>query len=127
MSPDIGGEASLQGISTRSVDGLVETPGMSGSSKRQVSRLCQAIDECLKAFPGRPIEGDWPYLRRDATAVKVCRNGRIISVAVIIAMGVDTDGRREIIGLHIAASEAETFWVDVVRTLARRGLPSAVS
>jgi transposase-like protein len=115
-------EAYIQGISTRSVDDLVKAMGMSGISKSQVSRLCEDIDERVGAFLSRPLEGDWPYLWIDATYVKVRRNGRIVSVAVIIAVGVNTDGRREVLGMDIGASEAETFWTDFLRQLARRGL-----
>ena len=88
-------EAYIQGISTRSVDDLVKALGMSGISKSQVSRLCMEIDEKVKAFLDRPIEGDWPYLWIDATYVKVRSNGRIVSVAV----GVNSDGRREVLGM----------------------------
>lgn len=95
---------------------------MSGISKSQVSRLCAEIDERVKAFLGRPIEGDWPYLWIDATYVKVRQNGRIVSVAVIIAVGVNSDGRREVLGLDIGPSEAETFWTAFLRKLTRRGL-----
>jgi putative transposase len=66
-------EAYIQGVSTRSVDDLVKAMGMSGISKSQVSRLCGEIDERVKAFLGRPIEGDWPYLWLDATYVKARR------------------------------------------------------
>ena len=93
-----------------------------GISKSQVSRLCAEIDEKVKAFLSRPIEGDWPYLWIDATYVKVRQNGRIVSVAVIVAVGVNGDGRREILGLDIGPSEAETFWTAFLRKLARRGL-----
>src|SRR6195952_4860966 len=89
-------EAYIQGISTRSVDDLVKALGMSGISKSQVSRLCMEIDEKVKAFLDRPIEGDWPYLWIDATYLKVRQNGRIVSVAVTIAVGVNDDGRREV-------------------------------
>jgi putative transposase len=115
-------EAYVQGVSTRSVDELVKAMGMSGISKSQVSRLCAEIDEKVKAFLSRPIEGDWPYLWIDATYVKVRQNGRIVSVAVIIAVGVNSDGRREVLGLDIGPSEAETFWTAFLRKLARRGL-----
>ena len=115
-------EAYIQGISTRSVDDLVKAMGMSGISKSQVSRLCEEIDERVTAFLDRPIEGDWPYLWIDATYVKVRQNGRIVSVAVIIAVGVNSDGRREVLGLEIGPSEAETFWTAFLRKLARRGL-----
>ena len=115
-------EAYIQGISTRSVDNLVKALGMDGISKSQVSRLCEDIDERVNAFLDRPIEGDWPYLWIDATYVKVRQNGRIVSVAVIVAVGVNSDGRREVLGMDIGASEAEPFWTAFLRKLARRGL-----
>jgi putative transposase len=115
-------EAYIQGISTRSVDDLVKAMGMSGISKSQVSRLCQEIDERVQAFLTRPIEGDWPYIWIDATYLKVRQAGRIVSVAVTIAVGVNNDGRREVLGTAIGVSEAETFWTDFLRSLARRGL-----
>jgi putative transposase len=115
-------EAYVQGISTRSVDDLVKAMGMSGISKSQVSRLCEEIDDKVKAFLNRPIEGDWPYLWIDATYLKVRQSGRIVSVAVIVAVGVNSDGRREVLGLDIGPSEAETFWTGFLRKLARRGL-----
>jgi putative transposase len=115
-------EAYIQGISTRSVDDLVKALGMDGISKSQVSRLCEDIDERVHAFLERPIEGDWPYLWIDATYVKVRQNGRIVSVAVIVAVGVNSDGRREVLGMDIGPSEAEPFWTGFLRKLARRGL-----
>src|ERR1700709_2361819 len=115
-------EAYIQGISTRSVDNLVQAMGGTGVSKSQVSRLCQEIDERVGAFLDRPIEGEWPYLWIDATYVKVRQDGRIVSVAVIVAVGVNGDGRREVLGMDVGPSEAETFWTDFLRKLARRGL-----
>jgi len=115
-------EAYVHGVSTRSVDDLVRALGMDGLSKSQVSRLCEEIDEKVKPFLGRPIEGDWPYVWLDATYLKVRRGGRIVSVAVAIAIGVNSDGRREVLGLDICPSEAETFWSEFMRKLARRGL-----
>jgi transposase-like protein len=115
-------EAYVHGVSTRSVDDLVQAMGMSGISKSQVSRLCAEIDEKVKAFLSRPIEGDWPYLWIDATYLKVRQNGRIVSVAVIVAVGVNSDGRREVLGMDVGPSEAETFWTAFLRKLARRGL-----
>ena len=100
----------------------MQAMGMTGISKSQVSRLCGEIDEKVKAFLARPIEGDWPYLWIDATYVKVRQNGRIVSVAVIVAVGVNSDGRREVLGMDIGPSEAETFWTAFLRKLARRGL-----
>jgi hypothetical protein len=84
--------------------------GLSGISKSQVSKLCKDIDERVNAFLDRPIEGEWPYLWLDATYLKVRDRGRIVSVAAIIAVAVDTEGRREIVGLGIGPSEAEPFW-----------------
>ncbi len=115
-------EAYIQGVSTRSVDELVKAMGMSGISKSQVSRLCGEIDERVNAFLDRPIEGDWPYLWIDATYVKVREAGRIVSVAVIIAVAVNTDGVREVLGMAIGPSEAEPFWTSFLRSLTRRGL-----
>jgi len=115
-------EAYVHGVSTRSVDDLVKAMGMSGISKSQVSRLCEEIDEKVKAFLNRPLEGDWPYLWIDATYLKVRQSGRIVSVAVIVAVGVNSDGRREVLGMAIGPSEAEPFWTEFLRSLARRGL-----
>jgi len=115
-------EAYVQGVSTRSVDDLVKAMGGTGVSKSQVSRLCAEIDDKVKAFLDRPLEGDWPYVWLDATYVKVRRNHRIVSVAVIIAVGVNADGRREVLGMDIGPSEAETFWTEFLRRLRRRGL-----
>jgi len=115
-------EAYVHGVSTRSVDDLVKAMGGSGVSKSQVSRLCEEIDEKVNAFLDRPLEGDWPYVWLDATYVKVRKNGRIVSVAVIIATGVNADGRREVLAMDTGSSEAETFWVDFLRKLRRRGL-----
>jgi transposase-like protein len=115
-------EAYVQGISTRSVDDLVRAMGMEGVSKSQVSRLCTEIDERVRGFLARPIEGDWPYLWLDATYVKVREAGRIVPVAVTIAVGVNADGRREVLGMAVGSSEAEPFWLDFLRTLKRRGL-----
>jgi len=77
------------------VDELVKAMGMAGISKSQVSRLCAEIDERVNAFLGRPLEGDWPYLWIDATYVKVRQAGRIVSVAVIIAVAVNTSGVKD--------------------------------
>ena len=96
--------------------------GLSGISKSQVSKLCKDIDERVTAFLERPLEGDWPYLWLDATYLKVREGGRIVPVAAIIAVAVSSDGRREIIGLGLGPSEAETFWATFLKGLVRRGL-----
>lgn len=115
-------EAWIAGVSTWRVDELVQAMGMSGISKSSVSKLCKAIDERVNAFLKRPLDGEWPYLWLDATYLKVREGGRIVSVAAIIAVAVDTEGKREIVGLHIGPSEAEPFWSAFLRDLSRRGL-----
>ncbi|MBB2755726.1 UNVERIFIED_ORG: transposase-like protein [Rhizobium aethiopicum] len=76
----------------------------------------------MKAFLDRPIECEWPYVWMDATYLKVRRGGRIVSVAVIIAVGVNSDGRREVLGMEVGTSEAEPIWTEFLRRLTRRGL-----
>ena len=115
-------EAWIGGVSTRRVDDLVQAMGLSGISKSQVSTLCKDIDERVTAFLDRPLEGEWPYLWLDATYLKVREGGRIVPVAAIIAVAVSSDGRREIIGLGLGPSEAETFWSSFLKGLVRRGL-----
>lgn len=115
-------EAWIGGVSTRRVDELVQAMGLSGISKSTVSKLCKDIDERVGDFLNRPLSRDWPYLWLDATYLKVRQGGRIVSVAAIIAVAVNTDGRREIIGLGTGPSEAETFWMEFLRGLKARGL-----
>jgi transposase-like protein len=115
-------EAYIQGVSTRSVDNLVRAMGGSGISKSEVSRLVEEIDGRVNAFLTRPLEGEWPYVWIDATYVKAREGGRIVSTATIIAVGVNTDGRREVLGVATGASEAEVFWKGFLRSLADRGL-----
>src|SRR5215213_9183771 len=115
-------EAWIGGVSTRRVDDLVQAMGLTGISKSQVSKLCKDIDERVNAFLERPIEGEWRYLWLDATYLKVRDGGRIVSVAAIIAVAVDAEGRCLIVGLHLGPSEAETFWTTFLKGLLRRGL-----
>src|SRR5690242_3425552 len=115
-------EAWIGGVSTRRADELAQAMGLAGIDKSRVSRLCKDIDERVNAFLERPLEGEWPYLWLDATYLKVRDGGRIVSVAAIIAVAVDTEGRREIVGLHLGPSEAETFRSTFLRSLVRRGL-----
>ena len=115
-------EAWIGGVSTRKVDDLVQAMGLSGMSKSTVSKLCKDIDDRVHAFLDRPLTGDWPYLWLDATYLKQHEGGRIVSVAAIIAVAVDSEGKREIVGLHIGPSEAETFWATFLRSLVKRGL-----
>jgi transposase-like protein len=115
-------EAYVHGVSTRAVDDLVKALGAGGMSKSQVSRLCAEIDTRVNAFLRRPMEGRWPYLWLDATYLKTRENGRIVSRAVIIAVAVNEDGKREVLGVAVGPSEAETFWKEFLRSLADRGL-----
>lgn len=115
-------EAWIGGVSTRKVDDLVQALGMTGISKSQVSALCRDIDERVDSFLNRPLEGEWPYLWLDATYLKVRQCGRVVSIAAIIACGVNQDGRREILGLGLGESEAQVFWVEFLRSLRQRGL-----
>src|ERR1043166_829726 len=115
-------EAWIGGVSTRRVDELVQAMGLTGISKSQVSKLCKDIDERVNAFLDRPIEGEWRDLWLDATYLKVREGGRIVSVAAIIAVAVNTEGRREIVGLGIGPSEAEPFWSGFLKGLVKRGL-----
>ena len=115
-------EAWVSGVSTRRVDDLVQAMGLAGISKSTVSKLCKDIDERVGAFLDRPLVGDWPYLWLDATYLKQREGGRIVSVAAIIAVAANTEGKREIVGLHIGPSEAETFWASFLKSMLRRGL-----
>jgi len=115
-------EAWVGGVSTRRVDDLVQAMGLSGISKSTVSKLCKDIDERVNGFLERPLTGEWPYLWLDATYLKQREGGRVASVAAIIAVAVNAEGRREIIGLHIGPSEAEAFWTGFLRRLRGRGL-----
>lgn len=115
-------EAYIQGVSTRSVDELVQAAGMTGISKSQVSRLCEGIDERVTTFLERPIEGHWPYLWLDATYVKAREHGRVVSQACVIAVGVNAEGRREVLGLSTGPTESEAFWKAFLRSLIGRGL-----
>ena len=91
--------------------------GLSGISKSTVSKLCKDIDDRVGEFLNRPLTGDWPCLWLDATYLKMRQGGRIVPVAAIIAVAANTEGRREIIGLGIGPSEAETFWTEFLRSL----------
>jgi putative transposase len=115
-------EAWIGGVSTRRVDDLVQAMGLSGIGKSTVSKLCKDIDERVNGFLDRPLEGEWPYLWLDATYLKVREGGRIVPVAAIIAVAVSTEGKREIVGLGLGPSEAETFWSAFLKGLLKRGL-----
>ncbi len=116
-------EAYVHGVSTRKVDDLVKALGMGGISKSRVSELCERLDEEVERFRGRPLEGSYPYVWIDATYVKARQDGRVASVAVVIAVGVNgKSGEREVLGVDAGPSEDEAFWTAFVRSLVARGL-----
>ena len=104
------------------MDELVKSFAMTGISKSQVSRLCEQIDERVQAFFIRPIAGEWPYLWLDATYIKTRQAGRIASMAATLAVAVNAETAREILGLRIGPAEAQPFWTDFLRSLSGRGL-----
>ena len=117
-------EAYVAGVSTRSVDDLVEALGIaSGISKSEVSRICGRLDESVDAFRGRPLDHtEFPYVFVDATYVHCRENHQVISKAVVIATGVAVDGSREVLGCAVGDSESEQFWTAFGRSLKARGL-----
>jgi putative transposase len=115
-------EAYVQGVSTRQVDDLVKALGLDGISKSQVSRLCETLDAKVERFRHRPLEGTYPYVWLDAAFVKVRDGGRVISMAVVLAIGVRSSGEREVLGLDVGPSEYGTFWHRFLRSLVARGL-----
>jgi putative transposase len=116
-------EAYVHGVSTRKVDDLVKALGMGGISKSRVSELCEELDEEVERFRNRPLEGSYPYVWVDATYVKARQDGRVVSVAVVIAVGVKAQtGEREVLGLDVGPSEDGAFWSVFLRSLVARGL-----
>ena len=119
-------EAYTGGISTRKVDALVEAlGGDSGISKSEVSRICQGLDEQVKAFLGRPLEhASFPYVYLDATYLhgRLGRNLQVVSRAVVVAIGINALGYREVLGIAVGDSEAEGFWRQFLGSLKERGL-----
>jgi transposase-like protein len=115
-------EAYVAGVSTRKVDDVVQALGLTGIDRSSVSRICQGLDELVEAFRNRPLAGAYPYLWLDALYLKVRQNHRIVSKALVIAIGVRETGEREILGLAIGASEDGAFWREFLRSLVGRGL-----
>lgn len=115
-------EAYVKGVSTRKVDDLVRALGLKGISKSKVSRICQGLDQLVTAFRQRPLEGDYPYVWLDALYVKVRQHHRIVSQAVVIAIGVRRDGERTVLGFDVGPGEEEAFWTAFLRQLKERGL-----
>jgi putative transposase len=115
-------EAYVKGVSTRKVDDLVRALGLSGVDKSKVSRICKALDEVVEKFRNRPLEGEHPYVWLDALYPKVRQNQRVVSMALVIAVGVSEEGERTLLGFDVGVSEEEAFWKDFLRGLKKRGL-----
>ena len=115
-------EAYVQGVSTRRVDDLVQALGMQGISKSQVSRLCTELDNEVERFRTRRLEGGYPYVWLDGTFVKVREGGRVVSQAIVVAIGVRATGEREVLGLDVGPTENGAFWLAFLRSLVARGL-----
>jgi putative transposase len=115
-------EAYVHGVSTRRVEALIQALGITGISKSEASRLCEALDAEVERFRTRPLVGPYPYVWLDATYLKVRQNHRIVAMAVVIAIGVNAGGHREVLGLDVGPSEEEAFWQQFLRGLVERGL-----
>jgi transposase-like protein len=115
-------EAYVHGVSTRKVDDLVKALGLGGISKSEVSRICADLDPVVEAFRTRPLTGAYPYVWLDATYHKVRIDGRVVSQATVVAIGVTMDGERQVLGLDVGASEDAGFWKAFLRSLVKRGL-----
>ena len=116
-------QAYVEGVSTRKVDALVKSLGCEGISKSQVSRICQELDQVVESFLGRPLDGGpYPYLWLDALTQKVREEGRIVNVSVVVGAAVNTEGKREILGMDVGTSEDGAFWLAFLRSLVARGL-----
>jgi transposase-like protein len=115
-------EAYVQGVSTRRVDDLVQALGMHTMSKSQVSRLCSELDKEVERFRTRKLVSRFPYVWLDGTFVKVRDGGRVVSQAIVIAIGVTASGEREVLGLDVGPTESGAFWLAFLRSLVARGL-----
>jgi len=115
-------EAYVHGVSTRKVDDWVKALGLDGMSKSEVSRICGELDPLVEAFRTRPLTGEHPYVWLDATYHKVRVEGRVVSQATVVAIGVTADGERQILGVDVGASEERSFWTAFLRSLVKRGL-----
>jgi transposase-like protein len=116
-------ECYVKGVSTRKVDKVVEQLGIEGISKSQVSEIASSLDEQVEAFRTRPLEAEaYPYMWLDAMCVKCREDGRIANVAVVVAIGVNDQGHREILGVDVVTAEDEAAWAAFLRELVARGL-----
>jgi len=115
-------EAYVHGVSTRKVDDLVKALGLDGISKSEVSRICAELDPVVEAFRTRPLTGEYPYLWLDATYHKVRIDGRVVSQATVVAIGVTHAGERQVLGMDVGSSEDRGFWTAFLRGVVKRGL-----
>jgi transposase-like protein len=115
-------EAYVHGVSTRKVDDLMKALGLDGVSKSEVSRICGALDTVVAAFRTRSLLGEHRYLWVDATYHKVRVDGRVISQATVVAIGVTNEGDRQVLGVDVGPSEDRAFWTAFLRSLVKRGL-----
>ena len=116
-------EAYVRGVSTRRVEGLVEALGVASLSKSQVSELAKGLDEMVSDFRNRPLDaGPYTYVWADALTMKVREGGRIVNIAYLLAVGVNGEGHREILGIDVATTEDGAGWLAFFRSLVARGL-----
>jgi putative transposase len=115
-------EAYVNGVSTRRVDHLVEAMGLSGISKSRVSEMARELDAVVDDFRNRPLDGSFPYVWLDALTQRCREGGRIVQVALVVAIGITQDGRREILGAEVITSEDQAGWLAFLRSLVARGL-----
>ena len=118
-------EAYVQGISTRKMNKLFKTFGLPGIDKSKVSRICKELNEMVREFRGRPLQACYPYIWLDAIVLKVRENHQVVNLSMAIAIGVDKQGDRHILGFELGAGESEAFWLDFLRSIKKRGLEEA--
>jgi transposase-like protein len=114
----------LAGVSTRRMDKLVKTLGIDSLSKSQVSRMAADLDEHVDQFRHRPLgdAGPFTFVAADALTMKVREGGRVINAVVLVATGVNADGRREVLGMRVATAETASAWNQFFADLVARGL-----
>ena len=118
----VGQEAYLKGVSTRKVGALMKALGLTGIDKSKVSRICKELDQVVEQFRNRPLQASYPYVWLDALYLKVRQNHHIVSLALVIAIGVDDEGERHLLGFDLGGSVEEAFWLTFLRSLVKRGV-----
>jgi len=115
-------EAYVQGISTRKMNKLFKAFGLPGIDKSKVSRICKELNEMVQQFRERPLQACYPYIWLDGIVLKVRENHRVVNLSLAIAIGVDQQGERHIMGFELGAGESEAFWLEFLRSIKKRGL-----